>query len=101
MHALSSWLIFCAKPRKEITGPNEDHKGDIRLLGAWNSDDNIRRRSALQIFGDGFRRFWLQILALDMVFPISVSEYRTCRNEFLRICWIGYYWNVEMVSDSF
>ncbi|CAB4416848.1 unnamed protein product [Rhizophagus irregularis] len=56
-------------------GPNEDHKGDIRLLGAWNSDSNIRRRvssldferqSALRIFRDGFR-FWLRILALDMV----------------------------------
>ncbi|CAB4484887.1 unnamed protein product [Rhizophagus irregularis] len=60
-------------------GPNEDHKGDIRLLGAWNSDSNIRRRvssldfkrrSALRIFRDGFR-FRLRILALDMVFPVS------------------------------
>ncbi|CAB4404362.1 unnamed protein product [Rhizophagus irregularis] len=102
-------------------GPNEDHKGDIRLLGAWNSDGNIRRRvssldfkrrSALRIFRDGFRfgfLFRLRILALDMVFPvfwklsfevISVSEYRTCRNGFLRICCIGMWKWFRIVSEE-
>ncbi|CAB4404363.1 unnamed protein product [Rhizophagus irregularis] len=90
-------------------GPNEDHKGDIRLLGAWNSDGNIRRRvssldfkrrSALRIFRDGFRfgfLFRLRILALDM---ISVSEYRTCRNGFLRICCIGMWKWFRIVSEE-
>ncbi|CAB5216278.1 unnamed protein product [Rhizophagus irregularis] len=122
MCALSSWLIFCAKPRKEITGINSMYNTIAiisarisfctfqvidtpynmslhRLLGAWNSDGNIRRRvssldfkrrSALQIFGDGFRfrfLFFRYPVFWKLSFEvISVSEYRTCRNGFLRIC---------------
>ncbi|CAB5385449.1 unnamed protein product [Rhizophagus irregularis] len=61
-------------------GPNEDHKGDIRLLGAWNSDsesvlwiskDGQHFGSSEMDFGKDGGVFRLRILALDMVFPVS------------------------------
>ncbi|CAB4419700.1 unnamed protein product [Rhizophagus irregularis] len=91
-------------------GPNEDHKGDIRLLGAWNSDGNIRRRvssldfkrrSALRIFGDGFRFGFLygfsSILEIKFrsYFGFGISNMPKWVLEDLL------HWNVEMVSDSF